>query len=146
MASSVRTVVSVVNQVPTGNLSLIVKDADTPCFALSPVLEVFAARWKPEILWHLRRGPRRFNELKRLVAPVSQKMLAAQLRALERDGLVVRKQYPEVPARVEYAATALGTSTHRVLEEVYVWWRDRWPQVERARRRRRASASGRSGR
>lgn len=109
------------------------RDAERPCFELSPVLDVFAARWKAEILWHLRDGPRRFNELRRLVAPVSQKMLATQLRALERDGLVTRKQYAEVPARVEYSVTALGRSVYPVLEQVYQWWKRRWKQVERAR-------------
>jgi len=110
-------------------------ETDRPCFELTPVLEVFAARWKAEILWHLREGPRRFNELKRLVGPVSQKMLATQLRALERDGLVARKLFFEVPARVEYSSTALARSVHPTLEAVYRWWRVRWPEVERARKR-----------
>ena len=109
------------------------KNADQPCFELTPVMEVFAAKWKPEILWHLRERPRRFNELKRLVGDVSQKMLTTQLRALVHDGLVRRKQYDEVPARVEYSTTALGRAVYPVLEEVYQWWHKRWREVERAR-------------
>lgn len=111
------------------------KDALTPCFELSHVLEVFSAKWKGEILWHIREQPRRFNELKRLVGPVSQKMLTTQLRALERDGLVRRTQYAEVPIRVEYSSTALARSVHPLLEEVYQWWSRRWKDVERSRRK-----------
>lgn len=111
------------------------QDEDTPCFELSPVLDVFAARWKAEILWHLRERPRRFNALRRLVGPVSAKVLASQLRAMERDGLVHREVFAEVPVRVEYRTTALGRSVHPVLEAVYVWWRDHWDDVEAARSR-----------
>jgi DNA-binding HxlR family transcriptional regulator len=115
-------------------MGTVMKDAETPCMELSPVLDVFAARWKAEILWHLRRRPRRFNELRRLVGPVSQKMLATQLRALERDGLVQRKVLVRAPIRVEYSSTALALSVHPLLEGVYQWWRRRWRDVERARR------------
>jgi DNA-binding HxlR family transcriptional regulator len=123
------------------------KDAETPCMELSPVLDVFAARWKAEILWHLRQRPRRFNELRRLVGPVSQKMLAAQLRALERDGLVRREVLVRSPIRVEYSSTALARSIHPLLENVYQWWKRRWKEVERARRQyaRRADEHGGRG-
>ena len=111
------------------------KDAENPCFELSAVLDVFAARWKAEVLWHLRVGPRRFNELKRLLGPVSQKVLTAQLRALERDGLVRREQFADLPMRVEYSTTPLGRSIYPLLEGVYQWWSHRWSDVERARAR-----------
>ena len=111
------------------------KDADTPCMELTPVLDVFAARWKAEILWHLRARPRRFNELRRLVGPVSQKMLTTQLRALERDGLVQREVLVRSPIRVEYSSTPLAISIHPLLESVYQWWKRRWKDVERARQR-----------
>lgn len=108
-------------------------DAEHPCFELSSVLEVFAARWKAEILWHLRGGPRRFNALRKAVGSVSQKVLTAQLRALERDGLIARTQYPGAAAHVEYAVTPHGESVYPLLEDVYEWWRSRWQDTERAR-------------
>ena len=94
---------------------------------------VFGARWKPEILWHLRERPRRFNELRCLIASVSQKMLAQQLRELERDGIVTRTQYEEIPVRVEYATTDLGRSLYPLFEEIYQWWTNHDASVEAAR-------------
>jgi len=87
------------------------------------------------MLWHLRSGPRRFNELRRLIPGVSSKMLTQQLRALERDGLVHRTTFHEVPARVEYTATLTAAEVYPILEAVYDWWRTRWPDVEAARSR-----------
>ncbi len=86
-------------------------------------LNVFSGRWKPEILWHLKQGTLRFNQLRRAIGAVSQKMLTQQLRELERDGLVVRTQFQEIPPRVEYARTDLASS----LEPIFLaleQWRD----------------------
>jgi DNA-binding HxlR family transcriptional regulator len=75
-------------------------------------LKVIQGRWKPQILRELLEGVRRFSDLERALASVpkgvSQKVLTAQLRDLETDGVVQRTVYPEVPPRVEYALTALG--------------------------------------
>ncbi len=84
-------------------------------------LDVFAGRWKPEILWHLGDGPIRFNQLQRSIGDVSQKMLTQQLRELERDGLVKRTQYPEIPPRVEYDRTQLAKSLVPIFDRLEKW-------------------------
>ena len=66
-------------------------------------LEVIGGKWKCVILWHVRGRVRRFSELRRLIPGATQKMLTAQLRQLERDGLIERKVYAQVPPKVEYS-------------------------------------------
>jgi DNA-binding HxlR family transcriptional regulator len=92
--------------------------------ALCPVqatLDVIGGRWKTLALFHLRGGTRRFNELRRLMPGVTQRMLTATLRELERDGVVRREVFPEVPPRVEYSMTQLGESLHPVLDAMAAW-------------------------
>ena len=96
-------------------------------------LEVFAGRWKPEILWQLKNGPMRFNQLLREVGGVSQKMLAQQLRELQRDGLVIRKQYEEIPASVEYTATELAHSLEPIFQLLEEWSNENAASVYAAR-------------
>ena len=67
-------------------------------------------KWKPIVLWRLTGGARRFGELRRLVEGISEKMLIQQLREMEADGIVARKDYQEIPPRVEYALTEFGVS------------------------------------
>jgi DNA-binding HxlR family transcriptional regulator len=86
------------------------------------VLSVMAGRWKLVILFHLFDGQvRRFSELERLIPLISQKMLAQQLRQLEKDGVVLRTIYPEVPPRVEYQLTELGEALCPALDELVCW-------------------------
>ena len=73
------------------------------------------------ILRDLMSGTKRFSELKRSVSGVSQKVLTQSLRALEDDGLIVRKVYAEVPPRVEYSMTELGSLLHPVLDALAIW-------------------------
>jgi len=84
-------------------------------------LAVIGGRWKVPILWHLRRGTLRFGELSRLLGAVTQKMLTQQLRELERDGIVHRRVFPEVPPRVEYSLTDFGTSLSPLLDALSAW-------------------------
>jgi DNA-binding HxlR family transcriptional regulator len=100
---------------------------------LSPIVGLFGGRWKPEILWHLKGEALRFNELKRRITGVSQKMLAQQLRALERDGLVHRAHFPEIPPRVEYSLTPVGASLEPVFQQLGAWGGDHLDQVAAAR-------------
>jgi DNA-binding HxlR family transcriptional regulator len=88
-------------------------------------LGVIGGRWKVPILWHLLVGTRRFSELRRALGSVTQKMLAQQLRELERDGVVNRKIYAEVPPKVEYSLTARGRSLKPVVESMCKWGKGR---------------------
>ena len=73
------------------------------------------------ILWHLEEGERRYNELRRLIPGVSQKMLSQQLKELEQDGLIERKVFPETPPRVEYAMTPYGKTLRPIFDIMYEW-------------------------
>jgi len=84
-------------------------------------LAVIGGRWKVPILWNLFGKTCRFGELSRLLPGVTQKMLTQQLRELESDGLVHRKVFPEVPPRVEYSLTKLGTSLEPVVASLSQW-------------------------
>ena len=84
-------------------------------------LEVIGGKWKCVILWHVRNRVRRFGELRRLIPGATQKMLTTQLRELERDGLVSRKIYPEIPPKVEYSMTAYGNTLSPMLDVMCKW-------------------------
>lgn len=87
-------------------------------------LLIIGGKWKPIILWHLGKdGTLRFNQLKRIMPNITQKMLTQQLRELERDGVVHREVYPEVPPRVEYSLTEVGRSVLPVLDSLCEWGR-----------------------
>ncbi|MCP3922936.1 MAG: helix-turn-helix transcriptional regulator [Desulfobacterales bacterium] len=84
-------------------------------------MDVLSGKWKCLMLWHLNDGTKRYKELERVVPGVSQKMLTQQLKELERDGLILRKVYPEVPPRVEYTLTDIGKSAFPILEMMHQW-------------------------
>lgn len=84
-------------------------------------LSVLGGKWKCVILWHLRNRVRRFGELHKLIPGATQKVLTAQLRQLERDGLISRKVFPEVPPRVEYSITPYGLTLSPMLELMCKW-------------------------
>jgi DNA-binding HxlR family transcriptional regulator len=92
-------------------------------------------RWTVLIIGTLNDGPRRFNEIARAVEGISQKMLTQTLRALERDGLVTRTIYAQIPPKVEYALTDLGVSLREPLKELELWATTHMEQVLAARRR-----------
>lgn len=85
------------------------------------VLELIADKWTLLIMPALKRGPMRNGDLMRLIGGVSQKMLTQTLRELERNGLVVRIDYQEVPPRVEYALTDLGKSLAETMRRLDGW-------------------------
>ena len=87
-------------------------------------------KWKVLILRDLLDGTKRFSELRRSVGSVSQKVLTANLRQMERDGLVHREVYPEVPPRVEYSLTELGKSLKPILDSMWAWGEDYKKQHE----------------
>lgn len=82
---------------------------------------VIGGKWKPSILFYLERSVRRFSELQRLLAGPTKKMLTQQLRELERDDIVRRKVYAEVPPRVEYSLTKHGESLRPILRLMSAW-------------------------
>ncbi len=84
-------------------------------------LEAIGGKWKGIILHHLRQDTRRFNELKRLIPGITQRMLTKQLRALESDQVIHRKVYAEVPPKVEYSLTDFGSTLIPTLDALQAW-------------------------
>ena len=97
---------------------------DLPACPVETTLMLISSKWKVLILRDLLPGMKRFGELKRSVGDVSQKVLTAQLRDMEEQGLVCRKVYAEVPLRVEYSLTELGYSLEPVLDAMKNWGED----------------------
>jgi DNA-binding HxlR family transcriptional regulator len=95
-----------------------------------------ADKWSMYVIHVLAdAGPLRFSELRRRVDGVSQRMLTVTLRGLERDGLVKRTMYPEVPPRVEYVLTPLGATLRKLVRELIEWSGAHLAEVDRARAR-----------
>ena len=92
-----------------------------PACPVETTLTLIGDKWKVLILRDLLSGTKRFGELKRSIGSVSQKVLTAQLRAMEASGLVSRKVYPEVPPRVEYTLTETGYSLRPILDAMWDW-------------------------
>jgi len=84
-------------------------------------LTLIGDKWKVLVLRDLMPGTKRFSELRKSVGDVSQKVLAAQLRDMEKSGLVHREVYAEVPPRVEYSLTPLGRSLKPILDSMWAW-------------------------
>lgn len=94
---------------------------ELPACPVETTLTLIGDKWKVLILRDLMPGTKRFGELKKSVGNVSQKVLTAQLRAMEASGLVNRKVYAEVPPRVEYSLTELGKSLKPILDSMCAW-------------------------
>ena len=105
------------------------------CRAVSSVLARVGDKWTVLIVALLGDGPKRFNEIKRMVGGISQRMLTLTLRGLERDGLVTRTVFPTVPPRVDYELTPLGRSLWEPVEALGAWARGNMDEIEAARRR-----------
>ena len=94
---------------------------DLPACPVETTLMLIGDKWKVLILRDLLPGTKRFGELKKSIGSVSQKVLTAQLRDMEENGLVSRKVYAEVPPRVEYTLTELGMSLKPILDAMWTW-------------------------
>ena len=92
-----------------------------PACPVETTLTLIGDKWKVLILRDLLPGTRRFGELKKSIGSVSQKVLTAQLRAMEENRLVHREVYAEVPPRVEYSLTELGKSLKPILDSMWAW-------------------------
>jgi len=84
-------------------------------------LKIIGGKWKMIILWHLGDTTKRFNEIRKALPEITEKMLTQQLREMERDGVVHRKVYPEVPPKVEYKVTELGRNLEPVIDALCCW-------------------------
>src|ERR1700761_5169593 len=91
------------------------------CRAMSDVLNRIGDKWSVMVVGMLSNGTLRFNELKRQINGISQRMLTLTLRNLERDGLVTRTIYPEIPPRVEYGLTPLGETLRGPIGTLWDW-------------------------
>src|SRR3979490_1004196 len=105
------------------------------CRAISSVLAVVVDNWTVLIVVRLGDGPKRFNEIKRMVGGISQRMLTFTLRGLERDGLVTRTVFPTTPQRVDYELTKLGSTLWEAVEPLGSWAREHVSEVLRSRKR-----------
>jgi DNA-binding HxlR family transcriptional regulator len=97
--------------------------ASEDCRNLSSILARVGDKWSVLIVVLLGDGPKRFNEIKRMVGGISQRMLTFTLRGLERDGLVTRTVFPTTPQRVDYELTQLGSSLWEAVEPLGSWAR-----------------------
>jgi DNA-binding HxlR family transcriptional regulator len=91
------------------------------CCPVGAAIDEIGGKWKPLILWALKDGKLRFNEINKAIPAITQRMLTKQLRELEKDGLVNRKVYAEVPPKVEYNLTKKGDSVMPILELLCNW-------------------------
>src|SRR5271163_138485 len=107
----------------------------TDCRAVSSVLARVGDKWSVLIVMLLGAGPRRFNELKRAVGGISQRMLTLTLRGLERDGLVTRTVFPTIPPRVDYELTPLGRDLLVPVSALGEWAIRNQAKIARARER-----------
>ncbi len=105
---------------PTSTNALNEKLITDSC-GMANALRVLGGRWKPAILCRLRYGTMRYGELKKSIEGISERMLVAQLRELENDGIIKRMVYPEVPPRVEYELTDLGLTMQPMLIAMSDW-------------------------
>src|SRR5216684_2117103 len=105
------------------------------CRAVSEVLARIGDKWTVLVVSTLGDGPKRFNELRRALGSISQRMLTLTLRGLERDGLVTRTVFPTIPPRVDYELTQLGQSLLKPVNGLGLWARQNRAAIADARRR-----------
>jgi DNA-binding HxlR family transcriptional regulator len=120
---------------------------ESDCRGAASVLARVGDKWSVFVIMLLGGGPRRFNELKRMIGGISQRMLTLTLRGLERDGLITRTVFPTVPPRVDYELTDLGRGLWKPVEALGTWATEHLTEIEDARARfdRRNEAADRSG-
>src|SRR6188768_3860664 len=110
------------------------------CRAVSEVLSRVGDKWTVLVVGELGNGRKRFNEIRRALGSISQRMLTLTLRGLERDGLVTRTMFPTVPPRVDYELTKLGRSLLEPVSGIGLWARQNRERIQEARQRFDAAA------
>ena len=108
-------------------------DAARVCTGMADILNRIGDKWSVMVVGYLTRKTMRFNELRNAIGGISQRMLTLTLRNLERDGLVTRTVYPEIPPRVEYALTDLGRTLTDPLDALWNWAAAHQDEVTQAR-------------
>ena len=98
--------------------------AEMPACPVATTVQLIGSKWKLLIIRNLMQRPWRFNELRRDLWGISQKVLADSLRSMEEDGIITRTVYAEVPPRVEYALSDLGKSLRPLMDTMEAWGRD----------------------
>src|ERR1700736_5921373 len=106
---------------------------DTDCRDVASILARVGDKWSVFVIMLLGERTRRFNELKRMVGGISQRMLTLTLRGLERDGLVTRTVFPTIPPRVDYELTDLGRGLWQPVEALGKWATEHQAEIEAAR-------------
>lgn len=109
--------------------TLVHDPASQDCRAISSVLARVGDKWTVLIVVLLGDGPMRFNEIRRMVGGISQRMLTFTLRGLERDGLVTRTVFPTTPQRVDYELTKLGSTLWKAVDPLSSWARAHASQI-----------------
>src|SRR3954470_347291 len=105
------------------------------CGAMGDILNRIGDKWSVMVVGHLTKKTMRFNELRHSIGGISQRMLTLTLRNLERDGLVTRTVFPEIPPRVEYELTELGRTLTEPLDALWQWASEHQHDVSIARQR-----------
>src|ERR1700756_344847 len=108
---------------------------DGDCRGVASILARVGDKWSVFVIMMLGDGPKRFNEIKRMVGGISQRMLTLTLRGLERDGLVKRTIFPTIPPRVEYELTPLGRSLWAAVEPLGSWAQGHVADIKKAQDR-----------
>ena len=96
---------------------------ELPACPVATTVQMIGSKWKLLIMRNLLQRPWRFNELKKDLEGISQKVLTDSLRSMESDGIITRTVYPEVPPRVEYALSELGESMRPIMDAMEAWGR-----------------------
>lgn len=94
---------------------------ELPARPVATTVQMIGSKWKLLIMRNLLQRPWRFNELKKDLEGISQKVLTDSLRSMEADGIITRTVYPEVPPRVEYALSDLGESMRPIMDAMEIW-------------------------
>lgn len=97
------------------------KKSQVPACPVTTTVQIIGGKWKPMILFNLLSGAKRFNELQRLTGNPSARVLTLQLRELEDDKIILRKEYDQIPPRVEYSLTTRGKSLSNILDLMAKW-------------------------
>ena len=102
-------------------VNFMVKKEELPACPVATTVQLIGSKWKLLIIRNLLQRPWRFNELRKNLEGISQKVLTDSLRSMESDGIITRTVYPEVPPRVEYALSELGESMRPIIKSMELW-------------------------